>query len=280
MPIYQSTGFFELRGRGWSESYYSDAGSITDLNTLLAQDVAMWNKRALCLGKEATLIARRTSFVDIQRDTRLSFIKIPGNPNFSAAEPQVCLQIRFYAADSKNNKLVFLRGIDDSAEVQGGQFAPDNAIEFQTALTGWRDVMLDRQHPYGWMGVASKVTSDLLNYTTNTDGTVTIQCGDGAFTNAQLGKKVQVSIAKADGPYPSRLNGRTVVEVDGQDQTLCTTVKPLALFPRKVTTKGSISRWTPTLFVPIDATVQQVGTRKTGKISYVPRGRRTATPRG
>lgn len=269
MPIYQTTAFFECRGKGWTETWFRDSGSENSLAVLNAFDIGLWNKRALMLGKEAKIKATRTSFTGVLQDSRLSYAEIPGNPGFSAAPPQVTLLTIFYSGAATKRKFVFVRGIDDDAAMEGGKFTPGSAIAFQNASTSWSIHVISNS--YGWLGIDTKIPKQLLDYVQTVDNRVQINLEPGAFPLTDVGTLQRVNIKKANGPIKSELNRRQVVFVLDQDS--CVTASEQAVFPRTSVTPGILERLSFTLYTANLAASQKIGERRVGKALLEPVGR-------
>lgn len=267
--IYQATAFFECNGKGWSESYYRESGSITTLEGLSVFDKPLWEKRALCLGIPCQLFARRVSFVDVKGDSLTVFETLPTS-QFDAASPDIALLQKCTSTVLGKNKLVFLRGIADDAEVNGGQI---NTGASGAAFIGVMNAFTNylKEIPYGWLGVGSKVEFKLLDYTQNLDGTVNVVGEAGSYGAGPWPAPIQVRFKKANGPYKSQLNQRLVVQPTSG--TSADTIAAIAVLPHVATNAGRIVRWTPTLY-PINNVFHiKIGERKTGKVYGVPRGR-------
>jgi hypothetical protein len=267
MGVYQTTAYFRCNGRGWSESYFRDSGSLLTLQAIAAFDEVMWNKRATCLGTPAQLFAVKTSFVDVIGDSYTTFV-LRASGSWTCTFPDTCIEMLFTVAATGKRKFTFLRGIDDNAEIGGGQLNA-GAGGFIDAVNAWKGDIVEKK--YGWIGVGAKAVTGLVDYSQNLDGTVNITGAAATFGGGLFGKDTHIRVSKANGPLKSQLNTRLVVNV--VDATHCNTKAQIAVLPHTATTPGKITQWTPTLYAPDNSFLQQIGERKTGKVSFVPRGR-------
>lgn len=284
MPgIYKATAWFELNGLGWSESYYRDSGLVSDLAALADFDRVgaggaggLWVKRAGCLGKEATLISQETSFISVRGDSVLNYIPIGGNAAFSCDAPTVAILVRCGDTANVRKKNIFLRGIADDADIQGGKLSKDTPPEFGAALQNFTTALITNN--YGWMGRTVPVIFDVDTW------------ADVPVTH-------QISLTVAAGPLPAaddfgliRLVGKNMNPagrsvLDGPqvfirvDDVTLKTKKPTAAFP--FPGPGPKLVYKPTdLQVIANVRFQKIVERRVGKVSHLPRGRALARPRG
>ncbi len=265
--IYQATGFFNLNGKGWSESYYRESGALTTLEQLTVFDKALWDKRALMLGSQCQFVARRVSFISVKGDSLTVYDARPVG-NFNAEDAATALLTRCTDTETGKTKMIFFRGIADECVAGGGQFVEQPAA-FINALNTFTDYL--KEQGYGWMGVSAKVETDLVDYTQNADGTVNVVGGAGTFGAGPWPLPERVRFKKANGPLKSQLNQRLVVNV--VNATTCNTVAQIAVLPRTAASPGKIVRWTPALHTINNVFYVKIGERRTGKVYGVPRGR-------
>lgn len=275
MPIYMATAFFELRGHGWSESYFRDGGGETDLAALADFDrLGLWTKRAKCLGKQATCFAQRVSFSDVLGDSVLNYLTLPGNSGFDAEDPNTALLVRFGDATNTHFKNTFMRGIADDVVVQGGDVGRGFAL-FQAAYNGFVDAVL--QGTYGWMGSAVKTQHPLTGYVSDPENRIVFTTAAPALPAADVNGLIRVRGKNIGVGGKSILNKTMVCSREG-DNT-CTTKKAQAAFPFMGKACFLVTR-TTTLRVIRNARLQKVVERKAGKVSYTSAGRLAARIQG
>lgn len=284
MPgIYKATAWFELNGKGWSESYYRNSEAISDLAALADFDrtvagggSGLWTKRAGCLGKEATLVAQETSFITTLGDSVLNYIPIGGNSAFSADAPTVALLCRCGDLLNVRKKNIFLRGIADEAVIEGGKLSAGTPPAFEAAINNFRDALITFN--YGWLGRTTNQNFDVETYSTVV-GTnqVLVEVKVGPLPAADQFNLIRLVGKNFGVGKPSILNGAQVYF--RIDDTHVKTKKPTAVFPFP-------GDGPQLIYKPLDIQLiknvrfQKIVERKVGKPSHLPRGRALARPRG
>lgn len=295
MPVYQTIAHFEHNGRGWSESWYRDSGGVTSLDANIDFDIQqLWIPRAKLLAGGAanpTLRYVRASWWnDGKRAARPREVNLvgPSQPAFESAQPEIAVMARFYDAGDTSVKLVYLRGVPDLVEQQGGKliFGGD-LTPWAAAYTAYAGQILGRQ--YGWLSTRNIVPDGVpdgwyrcVNYAPYAEGdgrkiAVALDPQFPALPDAVIGKKIRVRFRGAGGCCPSRLNGEQIV-VPVAPRTVVV-FRELALLPFDGT-PFEMARLTQEHTVATGQQIWRVTTRKTGLPFAVPPGRVPAVPRG
>jgi hypothetical protein len=278
---FKVTLVFEAGSRGWTESYiFSSAGDshapVEGPATRLA------NARIELCGQGARIKAIRISKEGIGPDSLLRYtdikptvVKVPdaqGNVlSFGPrAQPNVALLVRCSDVTEAKRKYIYLRGIPDLIEVNGGMIE-DNKI-YAALFDKFRKQLINES--WGWSGVATKYgPADLLNYESTVNGVITFTLQANLFQNADFGKRVMARFRGVNGK--SQLNGPQLVKVtDAQSGKL---VYPLSLLAYK---NGGQVSYSTLDFQKIEIVdPHKVVTRKAGAPLLESRGRAKAKPR-
>lgn len=272
---FKVTFVFEANQRGWTESYiYNSSGD--DHTPIEGPATRLADARIGICGQGARIKAIRISKEGVGPDALLRYtdikppvVNIPG-PDGGAvsfgprAQPNVALLCRCSDVTESKRKFIFLRGIPDGVEVNGGVFTADKIYTqfFQ------RFIKQLTEAPWGWSGVSTKVGPvDLTSYTSTVTGIVTFTFAANLFAAPLFDKRVTVRLKGVNGK--SAANGPHVVKV--LDATQCRTVKPLGLVAYQFGGQGS---YTTNDFQKIDlVAAQKIVTRKAGAPLLESRGR-------
>jgi len=281
MPsLFKVTLVFEAGPKGWTESYtFQSSGDAH--GPVEAPTVKLCEARALLLGNGAFIKAYRISKEGVGPDALLRYsrfdapvLDVPGaNGQLRAgprAQPNVALLIKCSDLGESKRKNIFLRGIPDHVEVDGGQFV-DN-LAYKQFFAAFRKLLIDK--PWGWLGVSEKFGPvDLLNYETTLNGIITFTLQANLFQNADFGKKVLARFSGVNGK--SQMNGQHVVKVtDAQSGKID---KPLSLLAYK---NGGTVTYSKKNFQKIETVeIAKVVTRKAGSPLLESRGRSRVKPR-
>lgn len=278
---FKVTLVFEAASRGWTESYiYSSSGDshapIEGPATRLAKA-----RIELC-GQGAKIKAIRISKEGVGPDSLLrhtdiqpSKVQVPdGQGNVlhfgPRAQPNVAILVRCSDAAESKRKFVYLRGIPDLIEVNGGQIE-DNKI-YAKLFAAFRKQLVDE--PWGWQGVATKYGPvDLLNYETTVNGIVTFTLQANLFLVGDANKKVVARFKGVNGK--SQLNGPHLVKIS--DQQSGKLVYPLSLLAYAHGGQVSYSALDFQKIEVVDP--HKIVTRKAGAPLLESRGRARAKPR-
>jgi len=217
---FKTTLIFEAGQRGWTESYiYNSSGDSHA--TVEGPATRLANARILLCGQGARIKAIRISKEGIGPDSLLRYtnivppiVKLPvgedGGFSFGPrAQPDVALMARCSDATEAKRKPIYLRGIPDLIEINGGEIQANPV--FAKAFDVFRKRLVD--DAWGWSGVATKFGPvDLLNYETTVNGVVTFTLQANLFEAGTFGKRVMARFKGVNGK--SQLNGPHVVKVD------------------------------------------------------------------
>jgi hypothetical protein len=204
-----------------------------------------------------------------------------------SADPDVALLLRCSNSTRQRRRNVFVRGIWDSIEIQGGRFSPGSATgAWQTywnayiaALQGMGDVGIQGA---GWLRTDKNIITAINTYKNPVVSAIQDANGfvDITFMNNMTWpnglnqrNKVRINTARVK----SSLSGSLIVVPSSA--TLCKTAFPVAIFTQPTTAwygyTVSVSFQTITFYDP-----ERITVRRAGKISGVTPGRAKARPKG
>lgn len=274
MATYMSTAFFQMGAYGWSESYFRDSNSVTDLAALADFDRAgIWTKRVVALARPAVLTAQRTSFVGVRNDSVLNFIPMLGNAAWTAEDPNTAVLCRVGNQDNTRRKNVFMRGVPDDMVINGGQLG--GAAGWQTAAQAFFDEIITGN--YGWLGIDTRVDIAITGYVKNAQEKIVITLADDPALGLPNSTKVTLQGVNVGVGKPSVLNGPHPYIVTGPAEV--TTAKATAVFPFPGL-GGFLRKVVKVLIQAKNVRFQKIDTRKAGKVSYLQVGRAKARPKG
>lgn len=275
MPLYQATAFFEQLGHGWSETYFRDAGGQSDLAVLADFDrTAIWEKRALCCGKQTKLFAQRASFTDVLGDAVLNYINLPGNEAFDSEDANTAALVSCAITNNTKRKNLFMRGVADDLVISGGivgrGFAP-----WLNAYNNFSAALITNL--YGWLGTDVRTEHAVTNYEPDAVNRLVFTLAAPGIDPPPVGNKVVVT-GKALGVGGKSTLNRSFVVIRDANVTV-KTAKPTAAFPYPGPGGFLVTR-TKTLRVIANCRLQKIVERKAGKVGYISPGRAQARPLG
>jgi len=278
--LFKVTLVFEAASRGWTESYiYSSSGDAH--GPVEGPTVRLCKARALLLGDGGFIKAYRISKEGTGPDALLRYKRFE-SPAFDVplangqlragprAQPNVALLVKCADSTESKRKNIFLRGIPDHIEVEGGQFV-DN-IAYKNFFAAFRRELINE--PWGWLGVTTKFGPvDLLNYESTVNGIITFTLQANLFEAGTFGKRIIARFKGVNGK--SQLNGPQIVKpTDAQSGKL---VLPLSLLAYKNGGQVSYSNYAHQKIETVE--ILKVVTRKAGAPLLESRGRARAKPR-
>lgn len=268
MPLYRITNFFTVGVYGWTETIYTNAAS---LETAMINAQIIFPKRRDLNSFEVLLTAIRVSN-DLTRGDSI-FFDVPasqqsnkdGGPLRINQAPDG-IEIRL-TSSSTIRRILILRGIEDEVQV-GGAFAPNanwnvNFPLWRAAITSGIFCLKHLKNP----GTGSVLTTMVNDYTSGRINITTLN----PITTIDTGALVYIG------------GGRGAPGLRGYWRVVKT--GPNSFY---ITSRANVLNITPTWYVRladydltaiVTATVGRLGTRRTGRPSFGPRGRRPARPR-
>jgi len=267
MAIIRVTLFFELRGYGWTESYYREGPSIDTGNYFVVSD-RLAQKRAKMLGAQGLLKYLRWSEEGVQRDSLgITYPAggLPGTLSEPAGAPQLALLTRMRNPTARKLKLTYLRGIWDSVSKDGGAYSPSTA--FTAYFDDWKASLI--QDSWGWVGATTTTKADVTAVVANANGSVNVTVESPLFSGVYP-FNTTVRLSGVQGAR--QING--VQSVKALTATTFVTNKAIAIFPY---TLGGRATWNQKAFIPIGVVApSRIVERRPGRPSYLSAGRRTA----
>lgn len=150
MPFIKCTMLIEARSAvsspsvrarigGWSESWYDNSSTLTDV--VRARFVTLCTRRAALLPQGTQITGQRYQIVDPVGASSTGSRIYPGSAGTQADIPQMALLMRIPGQGVANHRPVYLRGLPDARVVEG-EYSPSavytNALSlFLQALVGW-----------------------------------------------------------------------------------------------------------------------------------------------
>ncbi len=260
---------------GWSESWYSTAGTLQALLQSLGVVVpppnpgggGMWQGaglatfRAGLLPQGASIVGFRVQSLNPLAQAQSYPANLPGNTNWPADVPQMALLCKAPALGANNIRRFVLRAIPDQFVIQG-EFSPDNS--FLTALNQFFASLINWQFRGRDL---SQATIRIVNITAGVATTVTCEGAFAPTVNAF------VRVLKTRDSGGTLRGGRYQVLSVGPGNNVFT----IGQWPWGSTTGGSV-RSDATVYVNIDAAntgVSRAITRRVGRPFVQYRGRRS-----
>lgn len=263
---------FEQSGYGWTENYFQETSDDT-LTTSFASLEKIATKRAACLAAEATI-----TFITISAETDTgdsivgNFKNTPytGNSQFHSANPFTALLVRRRGQTGNNRSQVYLRGIPDDLEQNGGKFTPAEVPDWTKYLDAFTASMRANAEAWGFLGRHPTNSGKALvqTITQNANGQPVVTFKTNLFTDpAEIGKKVRLSLSGVQGA--ASVNGTRVVVPTSQ--TVAEFIDRIPMFPYTGGGTGRVSR--PGLVVIHNQTPLRIVSRKPGAPLFRSRGR-------
>lgn len=276
MADFRLTFMFNLDRQGWSETWYYNGAAYANARAVADTYVT---KRMQIMSAGADFVGCRISDEAILQDsTFLSPGKFTGlGLGSTVDQPNTAWQFRVEASEA-HRRAFFARGTPDSlntyALIGGGQ-------TFPTQLTDWEEVMQTfltstpfrvRARDYA---VETSPTHGITAIGTDTAGHYQITCAGLSDEVTAAGQ--QVVIAGVEGYLTSELNGISRVQaIAGDVYTL--TKRAHYAAGNTVSAFGTARKLVYTYPAVTKFLIQQLGSHKTGRAFFVPRGRARARP--
>jgi len=279
-----ATMFFTGEGVGWSESHSLELEqAFIDHDAAMVQLRDLANRRALLLGRQCYISGLRVSARGVTGDS------VPEEVNLRASklakdfglqgglvpdctQPDVALLVRFGAFLPGRQKNLYMRGIWDQIEEEGGKYTSN--IFFDALIKNYLEPLTDAASPWGWWGrQGERAEFRVMGYSSTPEATVTVNLGEDAFTEQEIGKRHVVRFSGVNVKSP--LNGQQVVVPTGP-RTI-ELAKPLGL--AAFHTKGRMYRNTNGHISYRRFTIRKIVTRETGAPFFRSAGRQPARPR-
>ena len=283
MAIIEGTWIFGGPQHGWQERlYWQQSDPSLTVATQLADSVA--TRRANLLGREFYVKGTRVKLVSQDNTTfgnfgsRLSRVRRDGYPSKSGAQIDVTLLLSFYNNGSTLRKSLFLGGIWDDIEVDGGQFVRSDP-QWQSFYNTWVDFIktqlgttvafADGVAAAGWLHGSKSIPYSVTNYLADENQFITMTLAGAPFTGME-GRRMSVRFSKMDGLTKSVLNGLQAVQV--LSANTCKLLRPIAAkpFPGVV---GQMVMYTFGLVQAPTINPEAIRTRERGRPLLVSAGR-------
>jgi hypothetical protein len=189
----------------------------------------------------------------------------------SADQPNVDAVVQAVDAAGSRKKNTFLGGIPDAIVTNGGDYDGTGAGGWDARFNAWAAIVVSALG--GWLeDVVFLGPANLTGYVSNVNHTVTLTFDDPLFDVGEIGKTRTIRVKGVNVKSP--LNGAQEVKVD--EVNVCTTVKPLAVFPYSAGGIGH-SYISPKPFISAASfAVDRIGTHKRGRPSSARVGRARA----
>jgi hypothetical protein len=289
MTWMKATWIFAGVQHGWTEQLYFQQ-SDSNLTTAIARVDACAELRKQMLGQEYTLKATKVKLVSsddvtiINGGSRVSRVDRVSSYQFPGAQVDVCLMISFYDQDSRFRKTMFMGGIWDGIEVEGGKFVRTDPT-FLSLFTQWRNYITTQlgvtmstpsgPAAAGWLRMTRGLKYSVLGYESDENQYVTINVTSTPFTQP-AGTQLLVRLAKMAGEKKSVLNGLVPVQV--VDTNSVKTISPIACAPSPGVV-GNLSLYTYSLIKAPIINPEEIRTRERGRPLLVSPGRRPNRPK-
>lgn len=273
--VVKCTLALEAGARGWSESFlWQTTGNDLNLEATTAQVLAQ--KRAAMLGREAFVKAERVSFESdsdgnpVVGDSFLTYTRYNGASIPTADDPDTAVLITMRSPNATRRRNMFLRGIWDDVNGNGGFYLPGVA-GWLTAFNSWRGAMLAKR--VGWWHSNAQPAVPITGYTCDQDTgfvLVTLAAAHPSF----VANKVEMARIKGVNAG-SPMNGAQLIR--WQTSTTFWLEKPLALIAYQF--GGSLVTYQRTFEEASSIDAQKIVTRRAGSPLLESVGRRKARRR-
>jgi hypothetical protein len=265
MPVIRATFFFEQAGYGWTETFWTNAASITDPG-LLAKSDKLANKRIKMCGLETRMTYVRHSVDGVFRDAKFHGYTgggLQGDVSNSSDAPTTALLCYQRNAQGNGWRNIYLRGCWDGVVTLGGAYNPTPL--FLTRFDDWQTAVIGDQ--WGWMTANERLIANVLTVVADPTGVVNVTVDDTLFS-APFNKNDSVFISGVLGA--AAINGEQTIRTTGEKAFQ--TRKRIPIFPYQ--SGGRVTK-TLTTFTPISGIgITRVCERKVGRPSFKSRGRR------
>jgi hypothetical protein len=270
MPVYKATLIFTAEGYGWTESYYLSNGQGGTLQTVYQQFIQpIVGLRLAMLATDVQLAYVRLGIVGTPFAVQLFTIGVQGQYPTTAVMSNLALLIRFSPTTPGAGKSLFLRGIPNTI-VTAGNYTP--TAQFTSAYTQWKQALTNPFGPvFGWMGVLSKLTSQITTYTQATQVPniyqVTVLIANPIIPVGVVGTKGLMRFTGINGK--SELNGKQVGYFTSTTSFL--TKDQFGVIPYS---HGGTATYEFYGFIQAgNTTAERIMTRKAGRELFLERGR-------
>ncbi len=281
-PYAKITLFFQCKNQGWSETWWDNAVTGGP-DTMVADAQSLATKRICMCGPETSINFIRISVVTLPlvfpappRQSRIYPQNPPITTTFSTVGPgdvpENALLCQCTTASNAQKKLVYMRGLPDSAVINAGQINVSPGNYFGGNWTRWVNYI--KSGRWGWTGKLTGVIPNAISALTQIlpGGTISFVCGGNPFAGVPVGSIISVRFSKIS--TPGNLNGVHPVVVMGANSGQ--TRKPIAMLPWS---NNGFVTWNAMQFNPVTQfNFQRIGERKVGRIFSPPRGRARVRP--
>lgn len=269
------TFFYQQLNQGFQESYYCQAATIgaaqplaealgTALMSFRGQNTALINYRVSMMTVPLAFPRLRQSriFPPLATWAQGGFINVPPpNPPENWSDMfSVCVLMRGVpAAVGQAGKNIYMRGLPDSYDINGGQLNGTLDQFFgMPRVQALQRALVPAGTPFGWLGTtrpAIPFQSLLTAVTQNANGTISLTLASaietlpaGAAGNAQNFVPVRISGVK----IPGNINGTIPMNVDNT-RFILTSKKRIAIVPWDQAT--GLVTYIPKIFVPFSGNI-------------------------
>ncbi len=301
------TFFYRQLAQGWQETYYNNASTIAGVKPLA---ITLGNALMALRGENTAIVNYRISTINVPLSfPRLRIVRtfLPerswaagqfvANPALNPVENwsdfyQTCVLMRCMPSTvGISNKVIFMRGLPDSYDVQGGQL---NGQLYQffgiPRIRALQQALAPQTFQFGWLAQLRPqivFQTPFVSITQNANGTISFVPSVPLATvpNSALGTASSIPLKISGVRVPGNLNGIVPCTVD-INGLIYTTKKKIAIVPWDQST-GTMS-YVPKEFVPFSGNfitaprtgdplsfgniwAERIGERKTGKVfGFVP----------
>jgi hypothetical protein len=270
--VYKTTLVFELGSRGWTESYHYTTAAL-DYRSASKEIEGLAEARAAMLGRQAFIKGYRVSRQDEKNEGFITYKRYEGDKDKDCAQPDVALLVTAYDILKAKKKNIYLRGIWDDWEVEGGKFVFEDKA-WKKLFAAWSVSLVSPLTGFGWWGIVGRSRANVTDMIADEEDRLTFSFASDVFPPGTFGTKQKIRLTGINGR--SGLNGEHIVEVIGARS--CITAVPT----RSVTYRfGGRVQFANYGFIKMNAlSAQKVTSRDSGSPLLESRGRQRAQPRG
>lgn len=286
MP-YTIRGTFIFGGteHGWEEILCFEQ-SDDNLTTAIGTMDTIAELRKVLLGAEYYIKAVRAQVVldnagnPIKGGSRVSRKRYTSPLNMPGDNPDSALLLSFYNTKSTKHRNMFMGGIWDDIDVQGGRFV-NTPAGWISAFNSWRtaiQTIMGTPTTYpegpaaaGWINSIKSPAYPVVGYTSGASQYITFTLTGNPFAGMTNGQTTTVRFSKMAGTNKSVLNRLMPVRV--LTDNTCITVYPIAAAP-SVADVGRMYRYTYQLLKAPAINPEEIRTRERGRPLLVSPGRR------